>query len=158
MTKCKFCIILPFWESSVNVHFSFRSDNSPDKILCLQMPQLYPSPVHQQSQHWSCCGSVGKMVGSLCARHTSVPSCEDFKVQTSCDRAKTFGELNCDLLSKQTCALTCCVLTHKPSYMYASIYVKSLYSLIWSGYIICFLCILIHSSELLHLLLGSHVL
>ena len=54
MTKCKFCIILPFWESSVNVHFSFRSDNSPDKILCLQMPQLYPSPVHQQSQHWSC--------------------------------------------------------------------------------------------------------
>ena len=54
ITKCKFCIILPFWESSVNVHFSFRSDNSPDKILCLQMPQLYPSPVHQQSQHWSC--------------------------------------------------------------------------------------------------------
>ena len=43
-----------FWESSVNVHYSFRSDNSPDKILCLQMPQLYPSPVHQQSQHWSC--------------------------------------------------------------------------------------------------------
>ena len=26
----------------------------PDKILCLQMPQLHPSPVHQQSQHWSC--------------------------------------------------------------------------------------------------------
>ena len=26
----------------------------PDKILCMEMPQLHPSPVHQQSQHRSC--------------------------------------------------------------------------------------------------------
>ena len=52
--NANFALYCLFWESSVNVHYSFRSDNSPDKILCLQMPQLYPSQVHQQSQHWSC--------------------------------------------------------------------------------------------------------